>query len=1154
MGGVDADIHQVVGVQHVQGNVLGEHILLAVLLQHHGGGDLIDPGGVEGDVIAQGQGAAGGNGAHIGGGGQDLTAHGVGDGLDIGVGALAVEQGGGDGHGLAGDGGGGAAGHIGDAQLQGLAHPHGSGDRQVAVTLGDADVVVAVVGVQGHGQVAGGQDSGIVPGIGGLAGVDNDLHLGDGIAGVGVVDGNMDVQLLGDLGEAAAQEHAVDGVADLQVLVLGGVHTHGPQRVIDALLAEVVGEDHVAGVVGVAPAALVVILVVGGGQVPALIQRHGVILIAGIIAAGADLALAVAGLHHVHTAVDDGIPEGEVTEGAEGVAGVVELAEAVCALLLAQQSIVGAHTGIVGLVVQGGVVAGDDTGGIEGVDVAGAAGPGHLEARQSHQGTGVGLVEGGHGGTIAVPGLLAGGAGQAHVVQSALGVGGAGGVKVVGVVGEGHKLHVGAVGQVLHIVQGGVQGACAVGILGVAVELAEVQLILGLAHGEEPVEGGGLAVGAGNGDGHIGAAVGHVGGGGIGELAAGVHGVDLLTVDGHLQGGILTGVDDLGGNHGPLVAAGLAALQGGHSPDGGLVHHGEHQAAGIGRAGGVGDADGEGHLVGTGQHGGGDIGGVVLAVGGVVGDDTGGLAVHQDLQLGNGLDIIDGEGQGIVLTGLHGVGGGEHHGGIVDHAAVQLHAVGHTIEEEGVDGVVGDVVHAVGLIAVAVILQILAVPAVELGGAAFQLIAAHAAAAGLHGPVGVLAGGLGIEGVVAGAVGAQIAVGFVAEAVILAAALHGEHHAAVFGDGLAVRDLGGDTIDGGAVGVVILPGQDALGILVEQHYLRTLLGQAAGGLVHLVAYQIELLGKQSLVAADGAEGTPVVLLGIPLQIAAAAHVLDIVAALGGSLLQCPGGVGLVQGSAGVFFVHGQLLALGGGEGIGAALGAVHGPQLCIRVAGELASGQLHIHACVIEAVVHGGQSLLVGGVEHHHLVAVLQGGQIGDDAAFPGGDGAELPEAQGLPSDIGVDRSVAAPILVVVHAHIAGQCHVLQIAGLRVHHPVAVFAGTLADAVVAAGGIQVLAGGGGDQLEAVSALDDLPAEQVLLRCGQRIAADGTGDGLGRGLGVAVVGQHPGAVALGHGNGDGVVGRDIGQLHLRPCPCLRLCREYRHRQQGNQHDQ
>ena len=37
-----------------------------------------------------------------------------------------------------------------------------------------------------------------------------------------------------------------------------------------------------------------------------------------------------------------------------------------------------------------------------------------------------------------------------------------------------HELDIGAFGQILHIVQGGIQGACAVGILGVAVELAEV--------------------------------------------------------------------------------------------------------------------------------------------------------------------------------------------------------------------------------------------------------------------------------------------------------------------------------------------------------------------------------------------------------------------------------------------------------------------------------------------------------------------------------------------------------------------------------------------------------------------------------------------------------------------------------------------------------
>ncbi len=829
---------------------------------------------------------------------------------------------------------------------------------------------------------------------------------------------------------------------------------------------------------------------------------------------------------------------------------MVELAEAVCALLLAQQGIVGAHTGIVGLVVQGGVVAGDDTGGIEGVDVAGTAGPGHLEAGQSHQGAGVGLVEGGHGGTVAVPGLLAVGGGQTHVIQSALGVGRAALVEVVGVVGEGHKLHVGAVGQVLHIAQSGLQRACAVGILGVAVQLTEVQLIPGLTHGEEPAEGGGLAVGAGDGDGNIGAAVGHVGGGGVGGLAAGTDGVDLLAVDGHFQGGILTGVDELSGDDRPLVAAGLAALKRRHGADGGLVHHGDHQTAAVADAGDIGHADGEGHLIGPGQHGGRHIGGVIAAVGGVIGDDTGRPAVHQDLQLLDRLRIVHGKGQGVILAPLHGVGGGELHGGIIDDAAVQLHAVGYAIEKEGVDGVVRDVVHAIGLIAVTIILQELAVPAVELGGAALQLIAAHAAGAGLHGPVGVVAGGEGIEGVVAGAVGAQVAVGLVAEAIVFAAALHGEHHAAVAGNGLAVGHLGGDVVDGGAVGVVILPGQDALGILVEQHHLRALLGQTAGGLVRLVAYQIELLGKQSLVAADGAEGTPVVLLGIPLQIAAAAHVLDVVAALGGSLLQCPGGVGLVQGSAGVFFVHGQLLAVGGGEGIGAALGAVHGPQLCIRVAGELASGQLHIHACVIEAVVHGGQSLLVGGVEHHHLVAVLQGGQIGDDAALAGGDGAELIQGHGL---------LILALIIAEPGAVGGGCVILQRG---------VVAGDLHITISKGDGIQLRSGAGDDLVAAGLAGNVLSAGGLYGpaaghgRDGERVLGVITND-------LAVGDGHVHLVALLVQGGQGAV-HDQAALFiddqvltgpvllclgdLFPGPGRRLCREYRHRQQGNQHDQ
>ena len=187
--------------------------------------------------------------------------------------------------------------------------------------------------------------------MGHLAGVDHDLHLGDGIGGVGIVNADLNVQLVGNLGNAGAHHIAVDSVAQLQVLILGGIHTQGADGVVDALLGEGIGEDNVTGVVGVAPAALVVILVVGGGQVPALIQRHDVLLIAGIVAAGADLALAVTHLHHVHAAVDNGVPVVEILEVAEGGAGMVELADGVCTLGLAQQGVVGLHAGVVGLVV-----------------------------------------------------------------------------------------------------------------------------------------------------------------------------------------------------------------------------------------------------------------------------------------------------------------------------------------------------------------------------------------------------------------------------------------------------------------------------------------------------------------------------------------------------------------------------------------------------------------------------------------------------------------------------------------------------------------------------------------------------------------------------------------------------------------------------------
>ena len=67
-----------------------------------------------------------------------------------------------------------------------------------------------------------------------------------------------------------------------------------------------------------------------------------------------------------------------------------------------------------------------------------------------------------------------------------------------------------------------------VGILGVAVELTEVQLILSLAHGEEPVEAGLLAVGTFSGDHHLRAAVGEVGSGRVSDTTIGIHSINSL--------------------------------------------------------------------------------------------------------------------------------------------------------------------------------------------------------------------------------------------------------------------------------------------------------------------------------------------------------------------------------------------------------------------------------------------------------------------------------------------------------------------------------------------------------------------------------------------------------------------------------------------------
>ena len=750
---------------------------------------------------------------------------------------------------------------------------------------------------------------------------------------------------------------------------------HGTDGGVDALLAEVVGDDDVAGVIGVAPLALVVILVICGGYMPALIQGHGVILIAGIVAAGADLALAVAYLNKEDTAVDHRIPVGKIAEGAEGGAGMVELAHAVRALRLAQQRVIGLHAGVAGLVVQRGVVAGDDAGGIEGVDVAGAAGPGHLKAGDGDN-IRLGGVECGHSVLIGFPGLLAVCGSQAHVVERALGVGFSGLVKVVGVVGEGHKVDVRFLRQACHILKRRVQTAGAVGVGGVGVELAEVELIGRCAHGEGPGLGGFLAVSSCHGNSDGGAAFLHLGFGHVADQALIVRGDHVLAVDGHGDGGIFTGVGHLGGDQWPLVLAGLAARGRGQVGEDRLIQHGDLRSAAVVHALGVLAGDGDGNRFAAFKQGHGNGGSIDAAV---LCDSKVGIA-----QLCRRLAVqaeycINGEVQAVILADVGVRYGVKHHLGLVGDALGNVGALSHGVELEGVDRIVGHVVHAVGLVAVSIVLEILAVLAVVFCGAAFH---GEAAVACGQGPVGVLAGLGGIEGVVAGAVGAEVAVMLVVEAEVVAVLLHGEDARAVLRHGLAVGDFSAHAGDGGAVGVVILTGQHALGAdVVDDDLIAGLRQTAFGGLALFLDHQIELLGKEGLVA-DFVVSAPVALAGVPLNVVAAGGVLDVEAVGGGGGENVPVGVHIVQRGAGVACAHGELLAVGGGEGIAAVGIHAHRPYLGGAVAGQLAVGGGDGHAEVIVAGVILGQGLHVGGVEDDDLGPVGQLAEVGDDVVF----------------------------------------------------------------------------------------------------------------------------------------------------------------------------
>ena len=701
MRGVDADIDQIVSIEDVQLDLLGEGVGLAVLLDDGGDGDRGHARLVGRPFKADRQRAAGADGVALGIGADDKIADLIGQGLDGGFLGLAVEQRGRQSELFVCDGRGGAALELGNAELQRLTDPDRSGHGQIAVTLGHADEVVGVLGIQLAGHLALVEVCLVVPCVSHDAGVGDQLNLGDGVGLIRIIDADVEGQLFRDLGNDGAHHFAVDGVVDLEVLILGGIDAAGADGFINAFLGEIVRDDDVARVVGVAPAALMVILVVGRCNVPALIEREDVLLVARIVAALADLAFAVADLNEEHAGVDNGIPISKVGEVAEGLARMVELAHGVRALLLAEQGVISLHAGVFGLVVQLGVVAGNDARGVEGVDMAGAAGPRHFKAADCDDAAVV-LVELRDGVLIGFPAMAGVGIlDQRGVIERLLVIGSILGVEVVGVIGEGDELDVRAFGDALDVVQSVRQAARAVGILGVAVELAEVALILRGADGEAPGLGGGLAVLAGDGHGHGGAAVGHARGGLVGDLAVCVGRLDLRAVDGHRNGRLLAGVGDLCGDFRTLFIAGLGVDGGRDGSKHRLVLDGDLHGvvkllALVVRTGNRDDQLRAGDLCRRE----GDAVNAVLQRGrvflAVEGDDR--RALHAE-------GCIDGKGQRVVHADI----GIKHRAEIdlrgVDDALDYLHTLRNGIEIEGVDGVVRDLVHAVNLEGIRIVLQ-----------------------------------------------------------------------------------------------------------------------------------------------------------------------------------------------------------------------------------------------------------------------------------------------------------------------------------------------------------------------------------------------------------------------------------------------------------------
>ena len=529
------------------------------------------------------------------------------------------------------------------------------------------------------------------------------------------------------------------------------------------------------------------------------------------------------------------------------------------------------------------------------------------------------------------------------------------------------------------------------------VQLAEVALEGRLADGEGPGLAGFLFIRTLDRHSYRDLAVRHIGSRGVGDLAVCVGRLDLRAVDSHRDAGVLASVRDLRGDLRPLFGSGLRTLRRLHVGDHSLVEN----VYGVGRSGLVAldilEREGQGHRAASlgrlsdvriidrdmdAALAGGEIArnlyvrvALKLADAGDV-RSVSLLDTVLDPRIVDFIDCVDLEFKLVIAADIgreHGFGEGD--GGLHDKAAVHIHAVRHGIEEEGVDGVIRDVVHAVGLECVSIILQPLAVAAV-LRRAALHLIAAHAAGAFADEPVGVFSRNalfgevLAVERVVAGAVGAEVAIRVALEAEVFAVLLDGEHNSAVRRGGLAVRDSGCRLFNG--LGIV-LRRQNRLCVLVVDHELVAGLGQIAGGLIGAaVRDRVECL-LECICCSVLIIGAPCARICTPLNtIACTCSIVDVVKAIF-ALYFCdrPVRIYIVQRHTGEASTHGQLLSFAGRERICAIRVDASCPDISLCIAGQLAICQRYACALVVITGVFRRQGLHIRGIVDNILTAVL---------------------------------------------------------------------------------------------------------------------------------------------------------------------------------------